>query len=113
MTKPYYQKGNITIYHGDCLEIMPELGPVDLVVTDPPYGVGLEYGIYDDSPENLVSIIDGEGRSIEISPDMQSLVFSVISADQEKTFGNFPNPFGGCALLPPIVDGTIAPTHEN
>ncbi len=39
MIRPYYDKGNITIYHGDCREIMPHLGPVDLVVTDPPYGI--------------------------------------------------------------------------
>ena len=25
---------------GDCLEIMPQLEPVDLVLTDPPYGIG-------------------------------------------------------------------------
>jgi len=31
--------GNATLYHGDCLEILPALGPVDAVVTDPPYGV--------------------------------------------------------------------------
>jgi site-specific DNA-methyltransferase (adenine-specific) len=37
--EPYYQKENITIYHGDCLEIMPQLEPVDLVLTDPPYGI--------------------------------------------------------------------------
>ena len=37
--KPYYDHGNITIYHGDCLEIMPHLEPVDLVLTDPPYGL--------------------------------------------------------------------------
>ena len=37
MIKPYYQEKNSTIYCGDCLEIMPELEPVDLVVTDPPY----------------------------------------------------------------------------
>ena len=36
---PYYQEKNITIYHGDCLEIMPQLEPVDLVLTDPPYGI--------------------------------------------------------------------------
>ena len=51
MTEPYYQDDWCTIYHGDCLEIMPELEPVDLVVTDPPYGVGLNYGKYNDSPE--------------------------------------------------------------
>ena len=34
---PYYQDSHCTIYLGDCLEIMPQLEPVDLVVTDPPY----------------------------------------------------------------------------
>ena len=29
--------GDCTLYQGDCLEIMPTLGPVDAVVTDPPY----------------------------------------------------------------------------
>ena len=37
--KPYYDHKGITIYHGDCLEILPQLGPVDLVLTDPPYGL--------------------------------------------------------------------------
>jgi site-specific DNA-methyltransferase (adenine-specific) len=36
--KPYYDDGQITIYHGDCREILPTLEPVDLVLTDPPYG---------------------------------------------------------------------------
>jgi len=36
--KPYYQDNYCTIYHGDCLEIMPQLEPVHLVLTDPPYG---------------------------------------------------------------------------
>jgi DNA modification methylase len=37
--KPYYQDGAVTIYHGDCREILPQLEPVDLVLTDPPYGI--------------------------------------------------------------------------
>ncbi|KKM68841.1 hypothetical protein LCGC14_1456910, partial [marine sediment metagenome] len=32
--------GDATLYLGDCLEIMPTLGKVDAVVTDPPYGIG-------------------------------------------------------------------------
>ncbi len=31
------QIGDCTLYQGDCLEIMPTLGKVDAVVTDPPY----------------------------------------------------------------------------
>ena len=36
---PYYETELGKLYHGDCLEIMPQLEPVDLVLTDPPYGV--------------------------------------------------------------------------
>ena len=39
--KPYYDQGGITIYHGDCREILPTLDAVDLVLTDPPYGIAL------------------------------------------------------------------------
>ena len=34
------QIGDSTLYQGDCLEILPALGKVDAVVTDPPYGLG-------------------------------------------------------------------------
>jgi DNA modification methylase len=40
MREPYYQDGAVTIYHADCREILPELPKVDLVLTDPPYGIG-------------------------------------------------------------------------
>ena len=38
--KPYYQDDAVTILHGDCREIVPTLGKFDLLLTDPPYGVG-------------------------------------------------------------------------
>ena len=34
------QIGDATLYHGDCLEILPTLPRVDAVVTDPPYSSG-------------------------------------------------------------------------
>ncbi len=37
--KPYWQHNGITIYHGDCRDVLPTLEPVDLVLMDPPYGV--------------------------------------------------------------------------
>lgn len=38
--KPYYEHAGITIYHGDCREVLPTLGDcsIDQVLTDPPYG---------------------------------------------------------------------------
>ncbi|MCJ7805177.1 site-specific DNA-methyltransferase [Patescibacteria group bacterium] len=43
---PYYQDKWVTIYHGDCREILPQLDvKVDLVLTDPPYSdYHSEYG---------------------------------------------------------------------
>ena len=40
LPKPYYQDTAVTIYHADCREILPLLPKVDLVLTDPPYGIG-------------------------------------------------------------------------
>jgi len=35
----------VTLYLGDCREILPTLGKVDAVVTDPPYGIGYSHGV--------------------------------------------------------------------
>jgi DNA modification methylase len=37
--KPYYDHDGITIYNADCRDVLPLLDPVDLVLTDPPYGI--------------------------------------------------------------------------
>jgi len=36
--------GRATLYLGDCREVLPTLGKVDAVVTDPPYGIGADKG---------------------------------------------------------------------
>ena len=43
MADPWKRKeviGDCTLYLGDCLEVMPALGTVDAILTDPPYGLG-------------------------------------------------------------------------
>lgn len=42
--QPYYQKDGITIYCADCMDVLPQIDGVDLVVTDPPYGMSFVSG---------------------------------------------------------------------
>ena len=46
MTEPYYQDDWVTLYHGDCIDVMEAMGDesVDIVVTSPPYNMGLVPG---------------------------------------------------------------------
>jgi site-specific DNA-methyltransferase (adenine-specific) len=37
--QPYYESGNVTLYHADCRDVIPSLGKFDLVLTDPPYAL--------------------------------------------------------------------------
>lgn len=34
---PYYEREGITLYHADCMDVLPTLERVDHVLTDPPY----------------------------------------------------------------------------
>ena len=43
--KPYYERAGITIYHGDCREILPGVPSVDMVLTDPPYSSGGAFNV--------------------------------------------------------------------
>lgn len=43
MVAPYYQDDQVTLYHGDCLDVLPQLTErVNLCITDPPYAVRLD-----------------------------------------------------------------------
>lgn len=66
---PYYEHAGITIYHGDCREVIYDIPKWDVVICDPPYGVSLgvakdmrggshglaksSYASYDDTDENF------------------------------------------------------------
>lgn len=38
--KPYYQDSAVTIYHGDCADVLQDIPAHDLLIADPPYGLG-------------------------------------------------------------------------
>ena len=56
MTEPYYQGKRLTIYHGDCREILPELSDVDLLTTSPPYFNAKDYSHYKSISEYMVTM---------------------------------------------------------
>ena len=51
--------GDATLYLGDCLAVLPTLGKVDAVVTDPPYGIGFKYESHNDTGEGYSDWIWG------------------------------------------------------
>lgn len=61
---PYYDEDGITIYNSDCRKVMPWIGEIDLLLTDPPYGIdagntqfgkadGYEKGDWDKTTDEL------------------------------------------------------------
>ena len=55
MTEPYHQDESVTLYHGDCIDVMRSLpdASIDAIVTDPPYGLGFMGREWDDLPPGL------------------------------------------------------------
>lgn len=52
---PHFVGGGVTLYHGDCIEVLAGLPDacVDSIVTDPPYGLGFMGREWDDLPPGL------------------------------------------------------------
>lgn len=64
MSTPWKRKeviGNCTLYLGDCMEVMPAIGRVDSVITDPPYGISMDRGVRGGG-------VDGFGKGIKRTP---------------------------------------------
>lgn len=61
-TDPWFQVAGVTLYHGDCIEVMARMpaNSVDVVVTDPPYGLGFMGQAWDTFKPG-----EGESRIVE------------------------------------------------
>ena len=74
LRQPYYQDEWVTIYNGDCREILSELPPIDLMLTDPPYGINFngewmsEIHLAHGKPANKSdALIIGDDGSIDLT----------------------------------------------
>ena len=86
--KPYYQDKWVTIYHGDCREILPQLPKVDLVLTDPPYGLNMDSELH--KKQGLYGYKDYGDTCWDFKPDkiIFNMIFS-ISKHQIIWGGNY------------------------
>ncbi len=87
---PYYSDDLVTIYHGDCREILPGID-ANALVTDPPFNVGKDYGeSQDDLPmdeyESLMRVIASSGPSVQawITPTNRLAMFARILGDDAR-----------------------------
>jgi site-specific DNA-methyltransferase (adenine-specific) len=89
MITPYYDRNGITIYCGDCLEIMPQLaGPVDAVITDTPYGI--------DGSRGTINLARGKGNYHKTFYDTREYLKTVIVPFIEQCIKKYP-----CVILTP------------
>ena len=81
---PYYTDGNVTIYHGDCREILPAISvqpDKTILVSDPPYGIINRFGTCDyDGFRRMQFDMDKGGDVIDSVADALSIAFGMVNA---------------------------------
>lgn len=100
---PYYDHDGVTIYHGDCREVMPSIH-ADVMVTDPPYGIGYRSGrsspLYGEVAARYQS---AEGDAVEGDADtaLRDEVLAAWSPLPALVFGSYraPSPAGYRTVL--------------
>lgn len=103
LPKPYYEKDWQTIYLGDCRDILPHLPRVDLVLTDPPYGIGADRNLRANQQHGKAvapSKDYGEGNW-DIAPERSLLMETILGAQSSIIWGGnyFELPRSSCWLV--------------
>lgn len=78
--KPYYSDAAVTIYHGDCREILPSLPHADLVFADPPWGKGFAYESFEDTQENARELMRSTFPMLRSAGDVLAITPGVSNA---------------------------------
>lgn len=94
----YYDQDGITIYHGDCAQILPFLEPADLLLTDPPYGIGASGGV---GKYGVAKWREGDAKWDSAIPDKAVFSAMLEKARQHIIWGGnyFPLPPSRCYFV--------------
>jgi DNA modification methylase len=79
---------NYVLIHADCVEIMRKMPDkcFDCIITDPPYGVGVDFESYADTVENLQRLIS------EALPEMRRVAKRVVLTPGIRNLHRYPGP---------------------
>ncbi len=120
--------GNATLYLGDCREILPTLPKVDLVLTDPPYGIGADKGKKGAISFNGSKPIEMAYHPENVWDDQRPESALIVSAVEKGTYailwgGNYFADYlpatgrwlwwDKCQTMPSYGDGELAWTNFN
>ena len=107
MIEPYYDRDGITIYNADCRQVLPFLGPSDLLLTDPPYGIDAgnmnlgahnkledsdwdkerpDFGVIDEAIRKAIKSIIWGGNYFDLPPTRNFLVWDKTPEMQGRSF---------------------------
>lgn len=80
---PYYKNSFVTLYHGDCRDVIPFLPEYDLLLTDPPYGMNYKSGWSDDRK------IPGDDGSLDVPACLKLALQKLRVSRHAYVFGKF------------------------
>lgn len=114
--KPFYDTGTVTIYHGDCLDVLPSLSDVGLILTSPPYNLDDEGRAGDAltstggrTGKGWSRLADGYGTHGDAMPEPEyvawqreclTAMWATLSDDGAIFYNHKPRVRGNRALLP-------------
>jgi len=76
------------LIHGNCIDVlrrMPDMS-IECIVTDPPYGVGVDFGDYQDTTDNLTHLIR------DTLPEMRRIAQRVVLTPGVRNMWLYPQP---------------------
>ena len=90
LPNPYYEDGAVTIYCGDARELLPEIGPVQATITDPPWKL------------DVGRVVEGNERAVDLWREVgplaaaishRLLVWLPINSDPREWLTPIPMPY--------------------